>query len=247
MMHSSRIPPASRSDEIAATLRDEILRGQYRAGERLPSERDLATRFRSARGPVREALKKLEQLGIADIQPGGARVVAIEESSLAVLGPLLDLNELPDPHLVDQVLQLVGVLIGVAARTALKKATDEQIERAKQIAEDMLSTSGDPSRRHDALRELATFFIDVADHLILRLMMNDLRTTFWARMRVAGIHLDMDRAGFREIVFELRDALDRKDDEAAVTAMQNLNRFFRDCARKALQQRSLLTQQKVPA
>ena len=36
---------ASRSAAIAAELRDEILRGQYREGERLPSERDLAERF----------------------------------------------------------------------------------------------------------------------------------------------------------------------------------------------------------
>ncbi|MEE9281079.1 MAG: GntR family transcriptional regulator, partial [Myxococcota bacterium] len=32
-------------DVVATQLRNEILRGQYRAGERLPSERDLAERF----------------------------------------------------------------------------------------------------------------------------------------------------------------------------------------------------------
>ena len=69
----------SRTQEISDVLRDEILRGQYRAGERLPSERDVASRFGTSRGTVREAFKKLEQLGVATIQPGGARAVPIEE------------------------------------------------------------------------------------------------------------------------------------------------------------------------
>ncbi len=59
------------SERISAELRDEILRGRYRPGERLPSERDLAQRFEVHRGAVREALKKLEQLGLAKIEAGG--------------------------------------------------------------------------------------------------------------------------------------------------------------------------------
>ena len=71
-------------------LRDEILRGQYRPTERLPSERDLVIRFETSRGTIREAFKNLEQLGVIAIQPGGARVVPIEDCTLAILGPLLD-------------------------------------------------------------------------------------------------------------------------------------------------------------
>ena len=44
--------PKNRAEEIAFILRDEILVGQYRAGERLPSERDLVARFNSNRGAV---------------------------------------------------------------------------------------------------------------------------------------------------------------------------------------------------
>ena len=66
-------PHPSRTQQIAAELRDEILRGGYRPGDRLPSERDLSQRFEVHRGAVREALKKLEQLGVAVILPGGAK------------------------------------------------------------------------------------------------------------------------------------------------------------------------------
>jgi GntR family transcriptional repressor for pyruvate dehydrogenase complex len=227
----------SRSDEIAAHLRDEVLRGQYRPGERLPSERDLAARFDTGRGPVREALKKLEQLGIASIQPGGARVVPIETCTLDVLGPLMDLNELPDPELVDQVLEMVGVLMGVAARDALRKSGPDEIERAKAYAMELLSGANSQEARHSALHQLTEFFIEVADHLILRLMMNGLRTTFMARMRALGIPLVLDGERFRKIVMELHEALDQRDDRRVGEVMERLNRFFRDGARDALQKR----------
>ena len=55
----------TQESSIAAELRDDILRGHYRSGERLPSERDLAERFGVHRSTVRSAVKRLEQLGIA--------------------------------------------------------------------------------------------------------------------------------------------------------------------------------------
>ena len=105
----------TRTEEVMSVLRREVLEGQYRPGERLPSERDLAARFQTTRGIVRVALKKLEQLGIADVQPGGARVVPVEQASLDVVGHLLALQDPPDPDLVDQVLEVAGALVAASA------------------------------------------------------------------------------------------------------------------------------------
>ena len=62
-----------KSDQIADALIHDVLTARYRAGERLPSERDLVTRFDANRGAVREAMAKVAQLGLADVLPGGAR------------------------------------------------------------------------------------------------------------------------------------------------------------------------------
>ena len=53
-----------KSDQVANALIDDVLNGQYRVGERLPSERDLVARFDANRGAVREAMAKLVQLGL---------------------------------------------------------------------------------------------------------------------------------------------------------------------------------------
>ena len=219
-------------------LRDEILLGQYRAGERLPSERDLAARFETSRGTVREAFKKLEQLGVAVIRPGGARVAPIECCTLDVLGPLLDVGDVPDPDLVDQVLEMFGVLIGVAARSAVVKASPEQLDRARRIAGEVLANRRNSARQHEELRRLAEHFVDVADHLVLRLMINGLRTTFWARMQKGGLRPRPNGRVYGEIAHRLSDALERRDADAVGDAMQRLNTAIRDSVRHALKPKS---------
>ena len=69
-------PGTNRAEAIAEGLRAQILSGKYAPGERLPSERDLSVSLGANRSSVREAMKKLEQLGMIAIRPGGgARVV----------------------------------------------------------------------------------------------------------------------------------------------------------------------------
>lgn len=231
---STKPARVSRSEGIAAILREEILRGQYRAGERLPSERDLTTRFATSRGAVREALKKLEQLGIASIQRGGARVVSVEHCTLDVLGPLLDLDDIPDAKLVDEVLQVFGVLMDTAAHAAMEKATDEDLAYADGIIAEILSPERSDVHAHAAMRRLGEFFVDVADHLVLRLIVNGLRTTFLARLRERGFRLKLADASWRRVAMELRVALAARDAAGVGRAMRRLNRIFRNSARDAL-------------
>jgi len=227
---------ASRTETVATILRDEILSGQYRTGERLPSERDLCERFHVSRGAVREALKQLQQLGIASIQPGGARVAPIEECTLDVLGPLLDLNELPDPKLVDEVMQMMGVLMREAAVSAMGKATDEELLAADAIIDELLAADDDQNRQFEAVRKLGQFYVRVADHLVLRLMLNGLRTSFMARMRRPDPLPRFEPTEIAGPSRRIRMALSERNAEELGAAMQDLNRLFRDAARRALEE-----------
>ena len=229
----------SRGEEVAVILRNEILSGQYRAGERLPSERDLVTRFSTSRGVVREAFKMLEQLGVVSIQPGGARAVAVEECTLDVLGPLLDLEAIPNPKLVDQVLQIMGVLMGVAARAAVEKASDAELAQAIEHAENVMAYADDKARLQQAFQNFIRCLINVADHLVLRLIINGLRMTFMNRMLESGIYPDVDPKPIKRIATELVRTLKRRDAEGVGAAMLKLNKLFRDQTTTALQAAAL--------
>lgn len=231
-------PQISRTQGIATILREEILSGQYRAGERLPSERDLSERFKVSRGAVREALKQLQQLGIASIQPGGARVVPVEECTLDVLGPLLELNDVPDPKLVDEVMHMIGVLMREAASVAIEKASDGQLAEAEAIIDEILACTGDPARQFEALRKLADFYVSVADHLVLRLMVNGLRTQFMEHMSDKNPMIGLGQEAIQSPVKRIRSALIERNAEELGTAMLDLNRLFRDSTHIAALQAS---------
>ncbi len=65
-------PRVSVSDHVFGRLRDAIVSGRYAPDETLPGERELAGAFAVNRHAVREALRRLQQLGLVRVSQGGA-------------------------------------------------------------------------------------------------------------------------------------------------------------------------------
>ena len=63
------------SANIAVALRHAISSGHYKFGEKLPTERELAERFRTSRGTIREALRQLEGLKMVRRRRGSGTFV----------------------------------------------------------------------------------------------------------------------------------------------------------------------------
>ena len=75
-----------RSAEVATQLREAILGGRFRIGDRLPSERSLASAFGVSPVVVREAVHALEAVGLLDVRhgaTGGAFVIDVTDRRVA--------------------------------------------------------------------------------------------------------------------------------------------------------------------
>ena len=218
---------------IAATLRDDILRGQYRCGERLPSERDLAQRFGVHRSTVREAFKRLEQLGVATIQRGGARVAPLEEASLDVLGHLLALDDAPDPEIVDQALEALSGFRAMAARLATERASEAQRARMVAILEAMMAPDLDARDRFELVTELGECFVAASDNIVLRLIARGLPARAPDTHRAGRFLADTPR---REAVDtqlrRLRTAIQQADGAIAAEAVYRLSGIVRQQLRE---------------
>lgn len=208
------------SHEIADILRDEILRQQYRSGERFPSERDLAARFDASRGAVREALSQLEQLGLIRVLPGGARVQSLDSASIAILGPLMALNELPDPVLVDQFLQTFGVMTALTAKAAIEAASPEQLIQLKKSVVELAEEPTDFESMQPQWREFLEAMSAIANNLVLRLISNDLKAQFMDQMIKLGIRPEFKKNSIKQLLGALRVSLNNRDGELAASAMQ---------------------------
>lgn len=103
-------------DVVFNTLRQAILRGELKPGERL-MEIQLANKLGVSRTPIREAIRKLELEGLVLMIPRkGAEVAEITEKNLR------------------DVLEVRGALEELAVRLACERIDTEGIERLKQAA-----------------------------------------------------------------------------------------------------------------
>lgn len=72
--------PQTKSDQIADLIQDEVLSGRLTPGMRL-MQVDLAQRFGTSTTPVREALRKLEAVGLLAQHPHRGHVVAMRSAA----------------------------------------------------------------------------------------------------------------------------------------------------------------------
>ncbi|MBW2635940.1 MAG: FadR family transcriptional regulator [Deltaproteobacteria bacterium] len=84
VMKISPIKPKRISDQVFDQLREFILRGKLNPGDRIMSERELATAFDVSRTSVREAINKLTAMGFLEQRQGRGTFVcfpALEEKN----------------------------------------------------------------------------------------------------------------------------------------------------------------------
>ena len=209
----------TRSHEIAGVLRDEILRGQFRPGERLPSERDLAARFGASRGAVREALSQIEQLRLIDIQPGGARIKEVNDASIAVLGPLLGLGSVPDAGLVDQFLDTFSALARFTATRAIPLITEMQRTDLLAQLDAMTDDFGSVESLQPKMRAFLLTLDRIADNLVVRLISNDLQAQFVERMLLLHPRPSLKPESLQALVSGMRLGVENGDGEGVAAAL----------------------------
>ncbi len=117
----------TRADEAFDCLQTAIVKGELMPGEKI-GEVDLCERFNLTRGPVREALGRLESRGLLIRRPhAGVRVVSVSAAELLELYHIREVME------------------GLAARQAAERMTDQEI-RDLQATLDSHETMIDEAR-----------------------------------------------------------------------------------------------------
>ena len=66
-------------------ISNAIIEGDYKLGDKLPSDRDLAAKFGVGRTALREALKVLSVLGLIDIRPGQGTFICRNTSNFFLM------------------------------------------------------------------------------------------------------------------------------------------------------------------
>ncbi|MEZ4398554.1 MAG: FadR/GntR family transcriptional regulator [Kofleriaceae bacterium] len=164
------------AEEIVEQLRSLILTGQYPPGSKLPPERDLSKRLGVNRASLREALKKLEHLGLVRIRQGdGTRVTNfMETGGIELVQHLLPLAGRNHPELIRDMLELRRIFGREIARLAAFRGNPEALERLRAIA-DKADTSNTPTELFETDFEFYVALTQVAGNTVMGLLINTVR------------------------------------------------------------------------
>lgn len=118
------------SELIALQIKNAILNGAMRPGDRLPPERELVDRFQVSRISVREALKNLEAFGLLTIKPGSGVFVA--ETNLESLSESLSSMLRIQKSSIQELSEARSILEPYVAVLASKRITPEELQGLEQ-------------------------------------------------------------------------------------------------------------------
>lgn len=118
-------------EEVVAQIHDLIREGRLKAGDQLPSERELAETFKVSRASVREALRALEAEGLVVSRTGSGTFVAglPIESLVESLAALLSREK----NALAEIFEMRRLIEPEIASLAAERATRQDIEKMKRI------------------------------------------------------------------------------------------------------------------
>ncbi|ODA30835.1 GntR family transcriptional regulator [Veronia pacifica] len=105
----------TKSDNLTERLIEAIISGEFPSGSKI-SEPELSRRYEVSRGPLREAIMRIETLGLIERIPHvGARVITLSEVQLK------------------EIYSVREALEGMAVRQACQHITSEELHSLKQL------------------------------------------------------------------------------------------------------------------
>jgi GntR family transcriptional repressor for pyruvate dehydrogenase complex len=123
-------PPSA--EEIADLILNAILTGGHRPGDRLPSERELGSRYAVSRTVIRQALHQLVAHGVVEIRAGRGPFVAQVESSVVASAMRLYVQTRVTPS-HSTVHEVRVVVEPELSAFAAERATDTELARLEAV------------------------------------------------------------------------------------------------------------------
>jgi GntR family transcriptional regulator, transcriptional repressor for pyruvate dehydrogenase complex len=209
------------SDQVFATLLEALLSNRYAPGEKLPTQRALAADLGVTMSSLREALKRLEQMGLVEARQGDAMRVRDwrEHGGTDVITHLLFRSGGVDAKVLADVLEARGLMLRELAGLAARHRTAEQADRLAELA-GAFAAAADDAAAQAVDFAFMTELAEAADNLVFVLILNSIRSLYFAhaeRLQVAAGHEQL-----ASLYREAAEAVRRRDADGARLAVERL-------------------------
>jgi len=212
------------SEAVLAQLKEAILLGHFKSGEKLPSERELTEEFQASRGVIREAIPALEITGFVVLRQGPTGGAFVTNLSFDHVGnAFLDLflaNKVSIPELAN-VRYYVEPEI---ARLAALNATEEDKNRLTKAQEaEFLPVTTATARINQLQRVHHIIAESCQNHFFEAITKSMMRLTYEIVEAVDPDHQSLHMPGEHQEIIEA--GINGNADEAKATMAKHLEKF----------------------
>jgi GntR family transcriptional repressor for pyruvate dehydrogenase complex len=169
------------SEHVFGQLLEALLSGRYAPGERLPTQRALAADLGVTMSSLREALKRLEQMGLVESRQGdGMRVRAWREhGGLDVVAHLLFRAGGVDGRVLADVLEARSLMLAELAALAARRRSPDAAGRLRDLAAEFARAPDDAAAQRVDFA-FVTELAAAAGNLVFVLVLNSIRALYFA-------------------------------------------------------------------
>jgi len=140
-MAFSKISTRKIYEQIADQMKQHIVEGGWKSGDKLPSTKELSEQFQVGRSTMREALSALKAMGLIEIRHGeGCFVRSVESSDIRM--PSFD-SLLLSREAIFELMEARIALEASNAAIASNRRTDEDLAAFRELLQSMQERLGD--------------------------------------------------------------------------------------------------------
>ena len=210
------------SSTLSLKLQKDILKGVYPIGSKIPSERELAVSYGVSRITVRDAVRKLTQLGLLKKVPKSGTYVNDyrSEASITLLQGIVQSTSHIDADILESLLEIRKVMeVHLAGKAALLM-DGESAGRFKDLVRGMESSAGDRQVLSDTDMSIHELIIANAGNILAKLVFNSIRPLY--RYYVDFFYTIEGSESVVGMYKKLLAAMIRRDADAASSAMEKI-------------------------
>lgn len=220
-MNLKPIKPKRISDQVFEQIRELIYKGEFKPGQQILPERDLAKSMAVSRTSVRNAINKLVTLGLLEHGQGQGTFVSSPE---ARQGNPLAAAMATDEATLDDLLEVRMGMECNTAKLAAQRATDTDLKAMLKSLEEMeedLAATDKIGTGPDTAFHMAVAF-STKNPVLIHLMRNFYDFLF-VGIKKNLTHMYMDRRALEDVIGHHRavyEAIRRRAPQEAFDAMQ---------------------------
>ncbi len=228
------IKSAKISEQVAGQLKDLILEGRIKPGQKVPSEESLAQHFGVGRRSVREGLQSLAVMGLVTIRQGeGTFVTGVDlDSYMLTMAEVLGRRFAGERNAIFQLMEVryfLEVQVGVAAAKRAEESDLRRMEQCLRLQEEALDKQDiEAFNREDV--EFHQAMVDAAKNEILAILYKTLTNLMFESLVKTNLARGVTKRPLiqhRDILSAIRQKSDKRIRETISHHLEEVRRNFR--------------------